>query len=317
MIYYLLFELIMKEDSKNSKKQKSSKNSKKIIINTKEDLNKLSFSALKNTKIFDFGGDYFNFIYERALGIEKNPVEKESLLSSNNFSSNKTNSKKAPPLKESKTSKTTFKTVKKSAKKPTNNNPSNTKKKEEDKNINNNINLNNNYFKQNDYNIYNSNDNYDDYANQSLPLPKIKYNQDMHLVKKELKVDYIVFQMRYNTRPGEDLGVIGSINELGMWDQNKALKLVWNEGNIWKTKINYNFTQNSMFEFKFIFISNGKVKQWEDGNNRKLIYQELKDIIEPSIKEGCLVEFKNINGNNIIYNYKENTLTVVCDWNKK
>ena len=317
MIYYLLFELIMKEDSKNSKKQKSSKNSKKIIINTKEDLNKLSFSALKNTKIFDFGGDYFNFIYERALGIEKNPVEKESLLSSNNFSSNKTNSKKAPPLKESKTSKTTFKTVKKSAKKPTNNNSSNTKKKEEDKNINNNINLNNNYFKQNDYNIYNSNDNYDDYANQSLPLPKIKYNQDMHLVKKELKVDYIVFQMRYNTRPGEDLGVIGSINELGMWDQNKALKLAWNEGNIWKTKINYNFTQNSMFEFKFIFIYNGKVKQWEDGNNRKLIYQELKDIIEPSIKEGCLVEFKNINGNNIIYNYKENTLTVVCDWNKK
>ena len=317
MIYYLLFELIMKEDSKNSKKQKSSKNSKKIIINTKEDLNKLSFSALKNTKIFDFGGDYFNFIYERALGIEKNPVEKESLLSSNNFSSNKTNSKKAPPLKESKTSKTTFKTVKKSAKKPTNNNSSNTKKKEEDKNINNNINLNNNYFKQNDYTIYNSNDNYDDYANQSLPLPKIKYNQDMHLVKKELKVDYIVFQMRYNTRPGEDLGVIGSINELGMWDQNKALKLAWNEGNIWKTKINYNFTQNSMFEFKFIFISNGKVKQWEDGNNRKLIYQELKDIIEPSIKEGCLVEFKNINGNNIIYNYKENTLTVVCDWNKK
>ena len=318
MIYYLLFELIMKEDSKNSKKQKSSKNSKKIIINTKEDLNKLSFSALKNTKIFDFGGDYFNFIYERALGIEKNPVEKESLLSSNNFSSNKTNSKKAPPLKESKTSKTTFKTVKKSAKKPTNNNSSNTKKKEEDKNINNNINLNNNYFKQNDYNIYNNNDNYDDdYANQSLPLPKIKYNQDMHLVKKELKVDYIVFQMRYNTRPGEDLGVIGSINELGMWDQNKALKLAWNEGNIWKTKINYNFTQNSMFEFKFIFISNGKVKQWEDGNNRKLIYQELKDIIEPSIKEGCLVEFKNINGNNIIYNYKENTLTVVCDWNKK
>ena len=318
MIYYLLFELIMKEDSKNSKKQKSSKNSKKIIINTKEDLNKLSFSALKNTKIFDFGGDYFNFIYERALGIEKNPVEKESLLSSNNYSSNKTNSKKAPPLKESKTSKTTFKTVKKSAKKPTNNNSSNTKKKEEDKNINNNINLNNNYFKQNDYNIYNNNDNYDDdYANQSLPLPKIKYNQDMHLVKKELKVDYIVFQMRYNTRPGEDLGVIGSINELGMWDQNKALKLAWNEGNIWKTKINYNFTQNSMFEFKFIFISNGKVKQWEDGNNRKLIYQELKDIIEPSIKEGCLVEFKNINGNNIIYNYKENTLTVVCDWNKK
>ena len=302
----------MKEDSKNSKK-KGTKNSKKIVINTKEDLNKLSFSVLKNTKIFDFEGDYFNYIYERALGIEKNPEQKESLLSSNNFSTNKNNTKKVTSLKESKTAKI-IKTVKKSAKKPTNKETTSntTKKKEENKVVN--KNLNNDYFQQDNYNIYN---NYDNDYNQSLPLPKIQFNQDIGLVRKEFKVDYIIFQMKYNTRPGEDLGVIGSINQLGMWDQNKALKLMWHDGNIWNTKINYNFTQNSIFEFKFIFISNGQVKQWEDGNNRKLVYEELKGIIEPNIKEGRLVEFKNINGNNIIYNYKDCSLTVVCDWNKK
>ena len=302
----------MKEDSKNSKK-KGTKNSKKIVINTKEDLNKLSFSVLKNTKIFDFEGDYFNYIYERALGIEKNPEQKESLLSSNNFSTNKNNTKKVTSLKESKTAKI-IKTVKKSAKKPTNKETTSntTKKKEENKVVN--KNLNNDYFQQDNYNIYN---NYDNDYNQSLPLPKIQFNQDIGLVRKEFKVDYIIFQMKYNTRPGEDLGVIGSINQLGMWDQNKALKLMWHDGNIWNTKINYNFTQNSIFEFKVIFISNGQVKQWEDGNNRKLVYEELKGIIEPNIKEGRLVEFKNINGNNIIYNYKDCSLTVVCDWNKK
>ena len=302
----------MKEDSKNSKKN-GTKNSKKIVINTKEDLNKLSFSVLKNTKIFDFEGDYFNYIYERALGIEKNPEQKESLLSSNNFSTNKNNTKKVTSLKESKTAKI-IKTVKKSAKKPTNKETTSntTKKKEENKVVN--KNLNNDYFQQDNYNIYN---NYDNDYNQSLPLPKIQFNQDIGLVRKEFKVDYIIFQMKYNTRPGEDLGVIGSINQLGMWDQNKALKLMWHDGNIWNTKINYNFTQNSIFEFKFIFISNGQVKQWEDGNNRKLVYEELKGIIEPNIKEGRLVEFKNINGNNIIYNYKDCSLTVVCDWNKK
>ena len=96
----------MKEDSKT--KQKGSKNSKKVTINTKEDLNKLSFSVLKNTKIFDFEGDYFNFIYERALGIEKNPVEKEALFSSKNTNdtSNKNNTtKKVTSLKETKTAK--------------------------------------------------------------------------------------------------------------------------------------------------------------------------------------------------------------------
>ena len=306
----------MKEDSKNSKK-KNTKNSKKIVINTKEDLNKLSFSVLKNTKIFDFEGDYFNFIYERALGIEKNPEEKQSLLSSNNFTINKNNAKKVTSLKETKTAKI-IKTVKKSAKKPINkdNNPATTSKKKEEKKVVN-KNLNNDYFQHDDYNKYNNNyDNNLDYQ-QSLPLPKIQYNQDLSSVRKEFKVDYIIFQMKYNTRMGEDLGVIGSINELGMWDQNKALKLQWHEGNNWNTKINFNFNQNSMIEFKFIFISNGHVKQWEDGSNRKLVYEELKEIIEPNIREGRLVEFKNINGNNIIYNYKDCSLTVICDWNKK
>lgn len=299
----------MKDESKNSKKQNNSKNSKRVVINTKEDLNKLSFSTLKNTNISDFSGEYFNFIYERALGIEKDPIAKEELLSSNTILTNKTISKKSDQLKDnSKTSKT-VKTTKKTTKKPTNNNSSNISKKKEEK-----ININDNYFEQENYNSYNYNNN--DFANQSLPLPAIKYNQDMN-IKKKLKIDYIVFQMRYNTRPGEDLGVIGSINELGMWDQNRALKLSWNDGNIWKTKINFNFSINSMFEFKYIFISNGRVKQWEDGNNRKLIYDELKEIIEPNIKEGYLVEFKNINGNNIIYNVKESTLTVICEWNKK
>lgn len=308
----------MKEESKNSKKKK---NTKKITLNSKEDLNKLSFTVLKNAKIFDFEGDYFDFIYNRALGIEKNPSQKESLLSSNNFIANKTASKK-PQLKEhSKTAKI-IKTAKKTIKKISNNTDSSSlsKKKDEKKNVinnNNNIktsNNNDNLF----FNQYNT-DNNVDYANQSLPLPTIKFNNDIgvQLLKKQLKIDYIVFQMKYNTLPGEDLGVIGSIEELGMWDQNKALKLSWNSGNIWKTKINYNFTRANSFEFKYIFISNGRVKQWEDGNNRKLNYEQLKEIIEPNIKEGYLVEFKNINGNNIIYNYKDCTLTVSCDWNKK
>ena len=301
----------MKDDIKITKKQNISKNSKKVIINTKEDLIKIPFSVLKNTNIQDFEGDFYKFIFDRALEIEKNPEEKKSFLSSKNYLANKNKSKKVVPLKEhSKTTKI-IKTVKKSAKKPENI----PKKKDEKKNVNNN----NNALEQDNYKTYNNNNNdNEEYANQTLPLPKVKYNQEMsmNLLKKKLKIDYIVFQMKYNTRPGEDLGVIGSINELGMWDQNKALKLGWNEGNIWKTKINYNFS-GSTIEFKYIFISNGRVKQWEDGDNRKLVYEQLRGKIEPNIKEGYLMEFKNINGNNIIYNYKDYTLTVSCDWNKK
>ena len=312
----------MKEE-KNSKKKNHKLNSKKVVINTKEDLNKLSISTLKNTKIFDFTGDYFDFIYQRALGLEKNPTEKESLLTSNSLLVNKNLNKKAPLKDVSKTAKI-IKTAKKATKKITNISSNIQKKKEEKKN-NTSTNI-NNYFSQDNYNSYNNsniinnNNDISDYENQTLPLTSSnKYNNDigMQPLARILKIDKIVFQMKYNTLPGEDLGVIGSIEELGMWDQNKALKLVWNSGNVWKTKINFNFSRTNSFEFKFIFISNGRVKQWEDGSNRKLIYEQLKEMVEPNIKEGYLVELKNVNGNNIIYNHKDNSLTVVCDWNKK
>ena len=135
--------------------------------------------------------------------------------------------------------------------------------------------------------------------------------------KKEFKINKIIFQMKYNTHPGEDLGVIGSISELGSWDQNRALRMNWNDGNIWKANINYNFEREKEYEFKFIFIENGHVKRWEDGNNRKLSFSQLKDLIEPNIKEEYKMEFKNINGKDIIYEHKEGILTIVCEWNKK
>ena len=35
------------------------------------------------------------------------------------------------------------------------------------------------------------------------------------------------------------------------------------------------------------------------------------------MKEGYLVTLKNIKGNDLIYNHKDCSLTINCDWNKK
>ena len=282
----------MKDELKSIKRQKNSKKdltTKKIVLNKKEDLNKISFTDLKNAKLSDFSGDYYNFIYETALNIEQqNPEEKESLMIFSNTknedeeSSNKTRSENVGIKKK-----------KKKEKENTDNN---------NKIINNNIN-NNLYFSQENYNIYNNN--------------TIKSKTKTSKSKKVFKVNKITFQMNYNTKPGEDLGVIGSVSELGNWDQNRALRMSWNDGNIWKASINYNFEREKEFEFKFIFIENGRVKRWEDGNNRKLGFNQLKDIIEPNIKEEFFVEFKNIDNKDIIYDHKEGNITIICSWNKK
>ena len=50
---------------------------KKVVIDNSADLYKLPVSAIKNTKIYNFSGKYFNEIYEEALKIERsNGAEK-------------------------------------------------------------------------------------------------------------------------------------------------------------------------------------------------------------------------------------------------
>ena len=44
----------------------------KVVINNSADLFKLPVSTIKNTKIYNFSGKYFNEIYEEALKIERN-----------------------------------------------------------------------------------------------------------------------------------------------------------------------------------------------------------------------------------------------------
>ena len=277
----------MKDELKSSKRQRNSKKDlplKKIVLNKKDDLNKVSFTDLKNAKLSDFSGEYFNFIYEKALNMEQqNPEEKESLMIFNDI----------PKYDDENQNKLKTKNI----------NIKKKKKKESETNDNNKIiknNINNNSdFNQENYNISN---------NKKTKSVK---------TKKQFKINKIIFQMKYNTQPGEDLGVIGSISELGTWEQNRALRMSWNDGNIWKACINYNFEREKEFEFKFIFIQNGLVKKWEDGNNRKLGFSQLKDIIEPNIKEEFFVEFKNIDNKDIIYDHKEGIITIVCCWNKK
>ena len=62
----------IKKPLNNKKFQNNINLPKKIIIENSSDLFKLPVSAIKNTKIYNFSGKYFNEIYEEALKIERN-----------------------------------------------------------------------------------------------------------------------------------------------------------------------------------------------------------------------------------------------------
>ena len=184
-------------------------------------------------------------------------------------------------------------------------------------NTNTSINSKNNYYNDDYMDYYN--DNYMDVNNiLSTPYQKNKYQSNIVSDSNEFKINKISFEMKYNTRIGENLGIIGSIPELGGWKESKALKMTWHNDNIWKASLFYNSAVAEIFEFKFIFLCDGVVKQWEDGTNRKFSLTNIKKLMESSLKNGNgAVTLRAVSGCDLIYDPKDNELNIRCSWNKK
>jgi hypothetical protein len=271
----------------NYKITQDKKENKNILLNKDIDLYKISIKTIKESKISDFKGELFNEILNDLLKNESN--------NQNQLIQNKEIVKNSP--------KTTKVIINKKKTKSPDKNPKN-KIIQKMHSFNNNIQGNSKTIKK-----------------AKLTNGSYMNNKSMfkgkYITLREFKIEKIIFQMRYNTQMGEDLAVIGSINDLGCWDQGRALRMRWNEGNIWKGTLFFNDNQIVDFEYKFIFISKGYVKQWEDGNNRKFILSQIKGLIESCPGGGTIIHLKNISGLNIDFNYNDYSLTIICEWNRK
>lgn len=271
----------------NYKITQDKKENKNILLNKDIDLYKISIKTIKESKISDFKGELFNEILNDLLKNESN--NQNQLIQNKEIVKN--------------SSKTTKVIINKKKTKSPDKNPKN-KIIQKMHSFNNNIQGNSKTIKK-----------------AKLTNGSYMNNKSMfkgkYITLREFKIEKIIFQMRYNTQMGEDLAVIGSINDLGCWDQGRALRMRWNEGNIWKGTLFFNDNQIVDFEYKFIFISKGYVKQWEDGNNRKFILSQIKGLIESCPGGGTIIHLKNISGLNIDFNYNDYSLTIICEWNRK
>ena len=119
------------------------------------------------------------------------------------------------------------------------------------------------------------------------------------------KIEKIVFEMKFQTQMGQELGILGNLNELGNWNQDNALRMQWTDGNIWKKEIE---GENDNIEYKFIFIVNNRVQRWEDGGNRILNLKEIKEKIKNE---------KKFELNQQIFEFNNNILKITSNWNQK
>lgn len=249
----------------NNKSNNDDNTSQKIIINSINDLYKLPISVMKNTKITNFSGKYFEKLFKKALGLEEKKLPPINMNNSD-FISNTKSDQKVVTKKHRKINSTLI---------------GNDKKKK-----------------------------------LKLNLLKMNNIPNDFINNNEVDISKIIFQIKYNTKIGEELFILGSNSDLGKWDQKLALKLDWNDNNIWKVSIPFKEGVDEDFEYKFILSCNGRFN-WEVGDNRKFVFRNIKQLIEQNNDNKNEIIKVNTNNHSYYYDIKNKTLKIICEWNKK
>lgn len=130
-------------------------------------------------------------------------------------------------------------------------------------------------------------------------------NNNINNNNENIEIKKITFSLKYDTTFGEEIGILGSIPNLGNWNQNEIFYLKWNTGNIWTGEINSETNPFKDFEFKFVISSNRNVKKWESGDNNKVIFDKLISEIKYK-KKGFFNKYE--------YMYDKGELYIKCKW---
>ena len=275
----------------NNDRIESKYNDKKIVLNNKNDLINIPIQQLRTAQLKNFCGKLFDQLYKEAMVIEHNQDLKNFAKS---FSRNITDN-------NLKTKSGSFKIPRKNGKKEIgveiNKNqkikPGTGGKKVVIKIINKKVKP-KKLLHESDPNVklppqlFNNTIIYKNipikkYMTENYTEPNSSpcyYRMNMNIGDNNIIVNKIIFSIKYDTSFGEEVGVLGSIEKLGNWDQSGIFYLNWNRGNIWTGEIEMNSNPLIDFEFKFVISSNRYVKRWENGNNNKVNFDKLVNEIK-------------------------------------
>jgi hypothetical protein len=307
---------------------------KKIILNNINDLMNIPIQQLRTAQLKNFYGSLFDQLYQEAMAIEHNQeikienknlsqdekikkVEQKTIkngaskkpifykISNKSINKSKDNRKKdnnddkvyENKLKSSSVERNKLIKIKKKVKNNKSLNESDINEKMMNLSLNN-----SNLMPKKPLTVYNLNSND---LNQSESYSYFSpVNNSLNNIN-DIKINKIIFSIRYNTTFGEEIGILGSLPILGNWNQNGIFHLNWNNGNIWTGEIN--IENLSDFEFKFIISSGGNVKKWENGDNNKVNFDKLINEIKYK-KKGYFNKYE--------YNFEpiKKELLLKCRW---
>ena len=121
--------------------------------------------------------------------------------------------------------------------------------------------------------------NYENSLNSNIDEREIKsVDSDENTKIKRIsdKIKTILFIVDYDTGYGKELGIRGSIIELGNWE--KTLPMNYKDGH-WEKALKISYKTPKKFEFKMIITENNEILKWENRFNHELDLEELFELI--------------------------------------
>eukprot|EP00919_Chromeraceae_sp_WS-2016_P005009 GHVR01011877.1.p1 GENE.GHVR01011877.1~~GHVR01011877.1.p1 ORF type:complete len:184 (+),score=38.00 GHVR01011877.1:36-587(+) len=77
----------------------------------------------------------------------------------------------------------------------------------------------------------------------------------------------VTLSIKFETKFGEDMCILGNSPTLGCWQPDKAAHLVWTDGHLWTVTVDVPKDFETL-EYKFVlYIKSSNKIVWEDGNN--------------------------------------------------
>ena len=98
----------------------------------------------------------------------------------------------------------------------------------------------------------------------------------------------VTFRMPYETKMGESIAVLGSIEKLGLW-KDIRYHLTWTEGHMWVSKEPL-VVECCYFQYKYVLVEEDQLKAWERGIDRIADFEIEQD---PTLREAAGLEKVN------------------------
>ena len=133
---------------------------------------------------------------------------------------------------------------------------------------------------------------------------------------KENKFWEVKFKFKYPKESADDIRLIGNVDSLGLWDNNKAQKLYYDsKKDCWKTKSYIKIPALFELEYKYLIFKDNKLIEEEINSKRnvfipereKLVLSTEKNSLETNIKKH-FTKIKKKSSSDVNKSNKKNTL---------